>query len=321
MRRTFINFSIYVVLLLTTGFSGMAQGDGPRSYLFFPTGLWGINPRAMTLNQNILPAGNILVKDADINVNVFPTTIFHSFDLMGRVAQLQFMFNPANASGRISTYDPNFPTPRINTSGFSDGFLGFKLGLVGAPALNAIEFSKHKKAFSLMGSIRTWYSGTYDSNKALNLGTNRITFDIGFPMAIPMGKENKNQFWLEVNPSVQFFTPNHEPTLITNASTTKQQPIFYIENHLTKNFTQKFWAGVDLRYHYGGALKLDGVAQDNKLNILGGGISTGYQVASFLSATVTYSGILAGDNGARSEMFRLSLVFVYVNLKKLTQKK
>jgi hypothetical protein len=295
----------------------MAQGDGPRSYLLNPKGLWGINPRAIHLNQNILPSGNILVTQADINVNVFPTTAFHSFGIKGRFAQVQFMFNPANASGTVTTIDTGFQTPQLKTKGFSDGFIGFKLGLIGSPALNVIEFTKHKQAFSLMASMRTWYSGTYSSDKALNLGTNRVTLDLGFPMAIPLGKDNSLPFWLEVNPSVQFFTPNNNPTFVTNANTSKQQAMFYIENHLTKNITPKFWLGADLRYHYGGAIILDGEVQDNKINIIAGGISAGYQILSFLSASTTYSGILAGDNGARSDMIRLSLVFAYVNLKQL----
>jgi hypothetical protein len=310
-----------LLVLLIWGCSLMAQGDGPRSYLLNLTGLWGINPRAMHLNQNILPAGNILVKEADINVNVFPTTVFHSFGIKGRFAQVQFMFNPANASGRLTAIDPGFPTPVLKTKGFSDGFLGIKLGLIGAPALNAIEFGKHKRAFSMVTYLRTWYSGTYSSKKALNLGTNRVTFDIGFPMAIPIGKDGKLPFWLEVNPSVQFFTPNNDPSFVTNADVSKQQALFYLENHLTKNITPKFWAGVDLRYHYGGSLKLDGEVQDNKINILGGGISAGYQLLSFLGASATYSGILKGDNDAKSDMIRLSLVFAYINMKKLAQPK
>lgn len=321
MRQMTIKYILSISLLLICGQKLIAQGDGPRSYLLNPTGLWGINPRAMHLNQNILPAGNILVKEADINVNVFPTTAFHSFGIKGTFAQVQFMLNPANARGRVTSIDPGLPVPKLKTSGFSDGFVGFKLGIIGAPALNVIEYGKLKRSFSLMASLRTWYSGTYSSKKALNLGTNRVTFDIGFPMAIPIGKDGKLPFWLEVNPSVQIFTPNNDPTFVTMANVSKQQAIFYVENHLTKNFTPKFWAGIDLRYHYGGALKLDAVVQDNKINVLGGGISAGYQVASFLSAAGTYSGILAGDNGARSEMIRLSLVFVYVNLKKLTPPK
>jgi hypothetical protein len=294
----------------------LAQGDGPRTMLPSPTGIWGINPKPTFLNQNFLPSGDILIKDADINVNIFPTTFFHTFGIGGRFAQLMVMVNPGNAKGSVVPGSPGFPSPEVKASGFGDGFVGLKVGLIGAPALNLMEFAKHTPAYSMNGYFRWWYSGTYDEKKPLNLGTHRSTFEFGLPMALPLSKNLKRQTWLEIFPSVRFYTANNNPTLITFADESKQKPLFLLENHLSHNFTDKFWAGVDLRYQLGGALKLDDVEQDNKVNILGGSISAGYQLMSFLSAGASYGGILAGDNDARSNMFRISVVFVYANTKK-----
>ena len=95
-----------------------------------------------------------------------------------------------------------------------------------------------------------------------------------------------------------------------------QNPLFGIENHLTHNLTKKFWAGIDLRYAIGGESEIDGQAQDNKINVLGGGISAGYQILPFLGATSSYGIVLAGDNGLDGNMFRLGLVFVYAKTEK-----
>jgi hypothetical protein len=64
-------------------------------------------------------------------------------------------------------------------------------------------------------------------------------------------------------------------------------------------------------------LELDDVKQDNNINILGASVDAGYQILPILSLSANYGGILAGDNEARSGMFRISAVFVYVNTKKL----
>jgi len=179
-----------------------------------------------------------------------------------------------------------------------------------------MDFTNHTPAFSMTAYFRLWYSGSYNSSKPLNLGTNRFTFEFGFPLAIPFSENPKRETWLEIYPSLQIYTSNNDPTLITRADKSHQQPLLLLENHLTHNFTDKFWAGADLRYQYGGVLELDDVKQDNKINILGGGISAGYQLLPFLSGNASYGGILKGDNGARSEMFRVGVVFVYVNTKK-----
>lgn len=314
LRIIILLFSLFNLTLASYG-----QGDGPRTFLLAPKGLWGLNPKATFLNQNFLPSGDILIRDADVNVNVVPTTAFHTFSINGRFAQLMLMVNPGSASGSVESDLPGLPAPHVNASGFGDGFLGFKIGLVGAPALNILEFAKHKPAFSMNGYVRWWYSGSYDRRKPLNLGTHRSTFEFGLPMAVPLNKNPKRATWLETYPSVRLYTANNEPTLVTMAGKSQQLPLFLLENHLTHNFTDKFWAGVDLRFQSGGALKLDDEKQDNNINIIGGGLTAGYQFLPFLGGSANYGGILAGDNEARSNMIRLSIVFVYADTKKLQQ--
>lgn len=318
-RKLEKSIAIAIVLLLIVNLSVYAQGDGPRTFLLAPKGLWGLNPKGVFLNQNFLPSGDILIKDADINVNVIPTTAFHTFTIAGRFAQVMLMVNPGSANGTVETEVEGVPAPHVSSSGFGDGFVGFKMGLVGAPALNIMEFAKHKPAFSMNGYLRWWYSGTYDKKKPLNLGTNRSTFEFGLPMSVPFSKNPKRATWLEIYPSVRIYTTNNDPTLVTMANTSHQLPLFLLENHLTHNFTDRFWAGADLRYQYGGALELDDVKQDNKVNVLGGGLTAGYQALPFLGLSANYGGILAGDNNARSNMFRVSVLFVYANTKKLKQ--
>ncbi len=298
-----------------------AQGDGPRNLLWGPKDVTVLIPKWMNLNQNITP-GDVLIKDADIKIDVFPVTLVHNLGIGGRFAQIMINAVPGSVSGSIEADQPGLPAPELSSSGFADGFIGFKIGLINEPSLNVLEFAKHKQSFSMYSYTRVWYSGSYDKKTPLNLGTNRVTFDFGFPMNIQLSKNPKRPTWLESMPEVRFYTANNDPTLISNASKSQQLPLFIFENHLTHNLTDKFWAGVSLRYQYGGVVKLDDVKQNgSKINILGGVVSAGYKVLRMLELQTSYGGILAGDNGARSEMFRLVAVISYVNMKKYTAPK
>jgi hypothetical protein len=307
--------------ILFFSISSFAQGDGPHSYLLAPKGVWGVNVKWLNMDQNFIPAGTAFIPGADIHVDVFPTTLFHTFGIGGRFAQAFFMFNPGSATARAKIGPPIGPIPinELNADGFSDGLIGFRLGLMGAPALNVLEFAKAPMKFSLFGEARLWYSGSYESSKLFNLGTNRMTYQFGFPMAIPLNDTRAKAWWLEINPSVMFFADNDDPSRASTADVVEQKPLFLLENHLSHNFSPKFWAGVDLRYQYGGESSADGEPDDNNINILGGGISAGYQLLAPLSINATYGGILVGDKDASSTMFRLGVVFTYVNMKKLTQ--
>jgi len=304
--------------LILTGTASFAQGDGPRAYLLAPKGIWGVNSKWLSLNSNIIPA-NILIPGANIEANVFPVTLFHTFSIKGRFTQAYFMFNPGSVSASATAVPPELPVPpgaSLNASGFSDGLIGFKLGLVGAPALSIVEFAKSEMQFSLFGDVRVWYSGSYESSKILNMGSNRTTFQFSAPMAIPLNKNRARATWLEIAPSIEFFTKNSDPSRGNSAGEVTQSPLLIVENHLSHNFTPKLWGVLNLRFQQGGQTSADGVKDDNTMSVLGGGLGGGYQLLPFLGLAADYGTILAGINSAKSDMFRLSVVFVYANMNK-----
>lgn len=296
-----------------------SQGDGPRAYLLAPKGITGVNIKWLNLDQNIAPA-NILVPGASISVDVFPVTLFHTFSIRGRFSQAYFMFNPGTVTATATEIPPELPIPpgtSLTASGLSDGLVGFKLGLIGAPAIRVADFAKSPMQFSLFADARIWYSGSYESSKLLNLGSNRFTFQFSAPMAIPLNKNRARATWLEISPSIEFFTKNSAPSRGNSADEVTQSPLLIIENHLSHNFTPKLWAGANLRYQYGGETSADGVKDDNKMSILGGGLVIGYQVLPPLGIAADYGGVLLSANEAKGKMFRLSMVFTYANLKKV----
>lgn len=294
-----------LMLCMFTYQVGYAQGDGARSQLLAPTGMWGVKIKWVHLNQNLLPSGNILETGSKVQVDVFPTTLFHTFAIQNRFAQVLFTAVPGSSTAQFNT-DTSQPSQEFSASGFGDGFVGFKLGLVNAPALNGSEFSNREYKNTLFGFFRLWYPGSYDPDMELNMGTNRFTFEFGAPMSFPLGSNPSRLTWIEVFPSIYFFTDNNEPSGDTGAELLEQNPLFLIENHVTHNLSKKVWAGLDLRYQYGGQTFLDGEGQNNRQSILSGGIVMGYHLFSFMEVYANYGRILIGDNDAKSEMMRIS---------------
>jgi Putative MetA-pathway of phenol degradation len=312
--------SISVFALLLISYVDIsAQGDGPRAFLLAPKGVTGINVKWLNLDQNIIPAGTALIPGAEIHVNVFPITLFHTFSLGGRIAQAYAMINPGSATARAKIGPPIGPIPvnELSADGISDGFVAFKIGLKGTPALNVLEFAKSPMQFSLFADARFWYSGTYSSDDLFNLGTNRFAFQLGLPMSIPLNKSRSSATWLEIAPSIMLYGDNNDPARSSTANKVSQAPLFLLENHLSHNFTPKFWAVANLRFQFGGETSADGVKDDNAMSIMGGGLGVGYQLLPPLSIAADYGGVLLSDKDAKGKMFRLSVVFTYANLNKL----
>ena len=69
-----------------------------------------------------------------------------------------------------------------------DPILTLHVGLIGTPALAPAEFVQRPKSFQMVGIVGTTIPiGTYDSSRAINLGTNRWSFRLGVGSVTPMG--------------------------------------------------------------------------------------------------------------------------------------
>lgn len=316
--KKFSALVLFAVVFLQVS-NSFAQGDGPRSFLLLPKGVTGVNVRYLGLKQNLNSTGTILIPKAKVNVDVYPITAFQTFSLAGRFAQVYVMINPGSVLASAKEVPPVIPLPQtsVKASGLSDGFVEFKMGILGAPAEDLKTFMKAPMRFSLFGDIRYWYSGSYDASKAVNLGTNRPTYQIGLPMAIPLNQDLKHATWLEISPAIMLFGANNEPPRGTFADKIEQAPLFSFESHVSHNFSPKFWVFGNALFRAGGATTTDGVKNDNAQNILGLGAGVGYQFLPYLGGYADYGGLISGGpTDATSSMFRLALSFTYAKIPK-----
>jgi hypothetical protein len=124
-----------LILVFMTTFFAFGQADGPESHFIKPQKMWGLNFKYLYLNQNLSVNGDILTPNLDLEINSFPITAFHVFSIKGQHAEVVAMINPTSISSNSS-----FPLLGISNedckSGFSDGFVGLKVGMINSKAVS-----------------------------------------------------------------------------------------------------------------------------------------------------------------------------------------
>ena len=111
---------------------------------------------------------------------------------------------------------------------------------------------------------------------------------------------------LELLPAVWLFGTNDNFV----GQTLKTDPMFKLDAHLTRDFTEKFRGGLDLTWYKGSGSSINGV-QGGKLNNVGVGLALGYTVNENLNLTVGYKST-ANDSAPtdlRMDGFMVTLVF------------
>jgi len=91
--------------------------------------------------------------------------------------------------------------------------------------------------------------------------------------------------------------------------TLETDPMFQLDAHLTRDLTERLWAGLDGTWYNGGKASVDGV-EGEKLDNLGFGLTLGYQLNENLSLTFGYKSTV-GDSAPgdlRMDGFMVSLV-------------
>jgi hypothetical protein len=142
---------------------------------------------------------------------------------------------------------------------------------------------------------------------AAYLGQHRWYGRVGAPIVWQLGPwVPGRRMTLELLPTVWLFGTNDNfvgQTLTTN-------PLFQLDGHLTRDFTENFWGSFDTVWFAGGKATIDGVAGKSRNN-LGLGLTLGYKINDNLGLTFGYKSTI-NDNSPdslRLNQFMASLVF------------
>ena len=230
----------------------------------------------------------------------------HTFSLFDRSAMAAILVPMGRVSGDVSVAGR---TINQSASGFGDPMLEFNLNILGPKAQKNIpDAMRYEPGFSVdVLADLALPIGEYDSSSPLNLGQNRWYGRVGMPVVWQLGEwVPGRRTTLEFLPAVWIFGSNNDYV----GQTLKTDPMFQLDAHLTRDFTEHLWGSVDLAWYNGGKASVNGVAGE-KLNNIGVGFTLGYQVNSNLGLTFGYKSTV-NDNAPgdlKMDGFMISLVY------------
>lgn len=300
MRREGAHLPVPLRLLGATLFPlvahqpAFAQDDGARLYMMVPDKTTIASLRLHRLHSNLAVDPGTVEGSGNLDTNLAVFQFVQALDLAKRQSFI-FLVVPAS---RITAEASGMSE---SVGGLGDVQLGFVFGLHGAPALEADRYRRHRPGLAVNAMAKLFFpTGAYSSERSINVGANRWAVRLGAPIiyAIGKGMADPGLITVEMMPTITFFGANDDPF---QANRTRQDPLFIFEGHLTRGFTRKFWASIDLLWREGGALEIDGVDGDNPQRGLSLGGTGTFALGRNASLRISGGGVVArnqyGPNG------------------------
>ena len=236
----------------------------------------------MPVNGNILIAsyshsgGNILidaslpVEDLDANLNNMVLAYVRSFRLFNKLAKIDAVI--PYSLGKYNANVDGFDTD-VHRNGFADPLFRLSVLLLGTKPLKPQDYATHTPdKFKLGLNFRVKIPiGTYNSEYALNVGTNRWSFQMGLGASYTFIK----RIIIETHANSWVFTENSN---FFNGNTTQQKPLFGFQVHLAYVFKPGFWAAISTGKTFGGKLEINEVLQDIPQNNSRFGAAAAYKL-------------------------------------------
>ena len=261
---------------------------------------------SMTGNTNPFDAAHTVTPGAEFEGTLALAGYARTFTLFDRSAMAAVLLPMGRISGDVITAGGQAVSQSV--SGFGDPTVEFNLNLIGPKAQKAIpDALRYEPGFSLdVLADLAIPIGEYDSSQSLNVGQNRWYGRIGFPIVWQLGAwVPGRRTTLEFLPAVWLFGDNTDYV----GKTLETDPLFQIDAHLTRDFTEHLWGSVDAAWYNGGEATVDGV-KGEKLDNYGFGLTLGYQINDNLGLTFSYKST-ASDNAPddlQMDVFMISLV-------------
>jgi hypothetical protein len=261
-------------------------------------------------NTNPFDPAHIVVPNANTNIEATLAIAGYArtFSLFDRSTMAAILLPMGRVSGEVTAAGK---TLNQSANGFGDPMFEFDINVLGPPAQKNIpDALRYEPGFSvdLLADLAVPI-GEYNSSQALNLGQNRWYGRLGAPVVWQLSPwVPGRRTTLEFLPAVWLFGPNNDYV----GQTLTTDPLFQLDAHLTRDFTEHFWGSLDAAWYYGGKATINGIAGE-KLNNYGAGFTLGYTINDNLNLTVGYKSTLndTAPNALRMDTFMLTLVYAW----------
>jgi hypothetical protein len=250
-----------VAMMLTAAMTAEAQELEPRAYTNTPIGMNFLILGYGYTQGDVAVDTSVPIEDGKITVHTAVLGYARSLDLWGRSAKVDLVLPYAWLSGSAKVAGKQVDR---EVSGLGDPQARFSFLFYGAPALTMEEFADYKQDLILGASFAvTAPLGQYDSDKLVNIGTNRWSFKPELGISKTWGPVT-----LELAPSATFYTDNEN---FFGAHKLQRDPLYAVQGHVIYHTRHGLWAAIDATYYGGGRPSIDGVPGESLQDIRVGG--------------------------------------------------
>ena len=256
-------------------------------------------------NTNPFDPAHIVSPGADLEATMTIAGYARTFSLFDRAAMAAVLMPMGRISGQVTA---GAVSATQSARGFGDPTIELNVNLIGPPAQkNLVDALRYEPGFSLDVIVDLAVPiGEYDDTRQLNLGQNRWYGRLGAPIVWQLGPwVPGRRTTLEFLPAVWLFGANDNYV----GQTLETDPMFQVDAHLTRDFTESLWGSLDGAWYTGGLASIDGV-EGEKLDNLGVGLTLGYQINDNLALTFGYKSTISdsGPGDLQMDGFMISLV-------------
>jgi hypothetical protein len=239
---------VALIVALAAGAMVHAQELEPRAYANAPVGLNFLLLGYGYSQGDVAFESSLPIEDAKLTVHGAFLAYVRALDVWGRAGKLDIVLPYASLSGTARVAGQ---LRERDVSGLGDPRFRFSVLLYGAPALSATEFAEYTPDLIVGASLAvTAPLGQYDSDKLVNIGTNRWSVKPELGISKTLGP-----FTLEVDTSVTFYTTNDD---FFGGRTLERDPLYAVQGHVIYHTRWGVWAAVDATYYTGGRTTIDG---------------------------------------------------------------
>jgi hypothetical protein len=271
------------------GAPARAQMYGPRQFWPAPVGTDVFTVSGIYTRSNTVVDTSIIFPNLDIDTVVLAPSYSRFFGIGNTLVQATVAVPYAWADVKVSESRTGIDrNPRRD--GLADAYAHLTVGVLNAPALSPKEYAafmgRENPGVVVMGLAGLFApTGAYDTDRVVNIGTNRWTFRAGVPITARLSDSwapgRTTSF--EVLPTLDVFTPNNNPAepefdfdvrglplgraltrLLPKPSQTTQDPLAALEMHITHDLSKTLWVSLDSYSKVGGNTWADGESNDNQ---------------------------------------------------------
>jgi len=309
--KQFSSLKLFVATMLIAGALSPPQALAQVPGRFYWKGLSGGNGVPLIVNSisgntNPFDPSHRVTGSANVDATLAMAGFAHTFTLADRSAMAAVILPMGRISGDVTV---GGKTVTQSARGFGDPMLEFDINILGPKAQkNLPDAMRYEPGFSvdLLADLALPI-GEYDNKQSLNIGQNRWYGRLGAPIIWQLGPwVPGRRTTLEFLPAVWLFGNNNDFV----GQTMKTDPMYQLDAHLTRDFTERLWGSLDASWYNGGRATINGV-QGSKVNNAGVGLTLGYTLNDNLNLTVGYKSTI-NDNGPqdmRMDAFMVTLVF------------